>query len=295
MRNAGAALYRVKRGKTSRADDAATDLRTGLRSPERLEFKGEIRRAIRQEEFVLFYQPEVRLREGERIFGFEALLRWRHPRRGLLLPAEFIPVAEQTAGLIVPLGKWVLEKACRQVKEWQERYPGEPPLSVCVNLSAGQVRYPGLLRDVGSALAESGLAQGSLILEMTETTLLEDAQTTVAVLEELRALGARLAIDDFGKGYSSLSYLKRLPMDLLKIDRSFVAGFGQDPRDTTIAQSIVSLAHALGLQVIGEGVENAEQLERLRSMGCDLAQGYHIARPLPAEEVDSLLADRLTS
>jgi EAL domain-containing protein (putative c-di-GMP-specific phosphodiesterase class I) len=164
-----------------------------------------------------------------------------------------------------------------------------------VNLSAGQVRYPGLLRDVGSALSESGLAPGSLILEMTETTLLEDAQTTVTVLEQLRALGARLAIDDFGKGYSSLSYLKRLPMDLLKIDRSFVAGFGQDPRDTTIAESIVSLAHALGLQVIGEGVENAEQLERLRSMGCDLAQGYHIARPLPAEEVESLLADRPTS
>lgn len=295
MRNAGAALYRAKRGKTSRADDVATDLRTGLRSPERLEFKGEIRRAIRQEEFVLFYQPKVRLRGGEGIVGFEALLRWRHPRRGLLLPAEFISVAEQTTGLIVPLGKWVLEKACHQVKEWQERYPGEPPLSVCVNLSAGQVRYPGLLRDVGSALSESGLAPGSLILEMTETTLLEDAQTTVTVLEQLRALGARLAIDDFGKGYSSLSYLKRLPMDLLKIDRSFVASFGKDPRDTTIAESIVSLAHALGLQVIGEGVENAEQLERLRSMGCDLAQGYHIARPMPAEEVDSLLADRPTS
>ena len=187
----------------------------------------------------------------------------------------------------------MLGEACRQAREWQERYPGEPPLSVCVNLSAEQIRYSGLIQDVGSALSESGLGPGNLVLEITESTLMQDTEANEILIEELKALGVKLAIDDFGREYSSLSYLKRLPVDVLKIDRSFVENLGKDPRDTTIVEAMISLSHSLGLEAVGEGVENAEQLEHLRKMGCDFVQGHHLAGPLPGEEVDSLLAGRL--
>lgn len=296
LRKADAALYRAKRGKAPyKVYDPTADLRTGLRSPERLELKGELRRAIRREEFVVFFQPLVRLGGSNTIAGVEALPRWAHPQRGLLLPGEFMPLVEETTGLIVPLGRWVLGEACRQAKEWHERYPSEPPLSVSVNLSAEQIRYPGLTEDVGSALSESGLGAGDLVLEITESTLIQDTEVTEVVLGDLEALGVRLAIDDFGKGYSSLSYLKMLPVDVLKIDRSFAEGLGKDPRDTTIVEAMISLAHSLGLEAVGEGVETAEQLEHLRKMGCELAQGFHLARPLPREEVEFLLADRFIS
>jgi EAL domain-containing protein (putative c-di-GMP-specific phosphodiesterase class I) len=208
-----------------------------------------------------------------------------------MLPGDFIPVAEET-GLIIPIGGWVMREACRQAKEWQERYPSEVPLSMCVNLSAGQVRHPGLLQDVSSALRESGLEAGSLILEITEGALLKDTEVIETIFRELKALGVRLAIDDFGREYSSLSYLKRLPVDGLKIDGSFVQDLGEDPITTTIVEAVISLAHSLGLEVTGEGVESSEQLEHLRRIGCDLVQGYHLARPLPSEEVEPLLADQ---
>jgi EAL domain-containing protein (putative c-di-GMP-specific phosphodiesterase class I) len=189
----------------------------------------------------------------------------------------------------------MMKQACRQAKEWQERYPGEPPLSVCVNVSAGQVRHPGLLEDVRSALGESGLGARSLILEITEGTLLRGEEVSETVFKELKALGVRLTIDDFGKEYSSLSYLHRLPVDALKIDRSFLESFTENPSNTIIVEAVVSLAHSLGLEVTGEGVESAEQLEFLRRMGCDFAQGYHLARPLPKEQVERLLVNRPTS
>jgi EAL domain-containing protein (putative c-di-GMP-specific phosphodiesterase class I) len=264
-----------------------------LRSQGGLELKGRLRRAIEREEFVLFYQPMVCLGEEGGIARTEALLRWEHPQRGLLLPDEFMPLVEETTGLIVPLGRWVLREACRQAREWQERYPGDPPLSEGVNLSAEQVRYPGLIQDVGSALSESGLAPGNLVLEITESTLMQDTEANEFLVGELKAMGVRLAIDDFGREYSSLSYLKRLSVDILKIDRSFVMDLGKDPRDTTIVEAMISLSHSLGLEAVAEGVENAGQLERLREMGCDLVQGNHLARPLPEEEVGPLLADRL--
>ena len=275
-----------------RAMGTRRTIRTGLRSPEQLELKGELRRAIRREEFVLFYQPKVRLGEVETIAGVEALLRWEHPQRGLLLPEEFIPLVEETTGLIVPLGRWVLGEACRQAKEWQERYPSEPPLAACVNISAEQVRHPGLVRDVTSALRESGLDPHTLLLEITESALMQDTEANEVVLGQLKALGVRLAIDDFGREYSSLSYLKQLPVDALKIDQSFVAGLGKDPKDKAIVEAMISMAHSLDLEVTGEGVETTEQLEHLRSMGCDVVQGHHVARPLPSEEVDMLLAER---
>ncbi len=294
LRRADAALYRAKRRKTPyRVYGPTADPRPRLRSQRGLELKGRLRRAIERREFVLFYQPMVRLGEVDTIAQTEALLRWEHPERGLLLPDEFMPLVEETMGLIVPLGRWVLREACRQAREWQERYPGEPSLSVCVNLSTEQIRYPGLIQDVGSALSESGLGPGNLVLEITESTLMQDTEANEILVGELKALGVRLAIDDFGREYSSLSYLKRLPVDVLKIDRSFVENLGKDPRDATIVEAMISLSHSLGLEAVGEGVENAEQLEHLRRMGCDLVQGHHLAWPLPGVEVAPLLADRL--
>jgi EAL domain-containing protein (putative c-di-GMP-specific phosphodiesterase class I) len=203
LRRADAALYRAKRRKTPyRVYGPPADLRPRLRSQSGLELKGKLRRAIERREFVLFYQPMVRLGEVDTIAQTEALLRWEHPERGLLLPDEFMPLVEETMGLIVPLGRWVIREACRQAREWQERYPGEPSLSVCVNLSAEQIRYPGLIQDVGSALSESGLGPGDLVLEITESTLMQDTEANEILVGELKALGVRLAIDDFGREYS---------------------------------------------------------------------------------------------
>jgi EAL domain-containing protein (putative c-di-GMP-specific phosphodiesterase class I) len=184
-----------------------------------------------------------------------------------------------------------MKEACYQAKEWQERYPNDLPLGVCVNLSAAQVRHPGLLQDVRQALRESGLGPGSLTLEITEGALLKDTELLKIIFEELKALGVRLAIDDFGKEYSSLSYLKRLPVDVLKINGSFVESLGEDSTDTTIVETVISLAHSLDLEVTGEGVERAEQLEHLERMECDFVQGYYLVRPQPSEEVETLLGD----
>ena len=206
----------------------------------------------------------------------------------MLVPDEFVPLAEEM-GLLVPIGRWVLKETCRQVKEWQARYPTAPPLVACVNVSASQVR-PHLLRDVNAALRESGIEARSLTLEITESALVKDMETSLVLLRELRGSGVRFAIDDFGSEYPSLSYLRRLPVDFVKIDSSFVRDLGEDPREAIIVEAMISLAHSLGLEVIAEGVETAEQLEYLRSMGCDLAQGHHLFKPLPGGEVASLLA-----
>jgi EAL domain-containing protein (putative c-di-GMP-specific phosphodiesterase class I) len=262
------------------------------RALSRLELENDLRHALEKEELVVHYQPTFRLDQHNRIEAVEALVRWEHPQRGFLLPGEFIPTAEDT-GLILPLGRWVVKEACRQAKEWQKRYPSEPPLSVCVNLCAAQVRRLDLLEDVRSALRESSLEADRLILEVTEETLLKDAKVIETVFRELKALGVKLATDDFGKEYSSLSYLNRLPVDSLKIDRLFLESFGENPSNVLIVEAVISLTHSLGLEVTGEGVESAEQLELLRGMGCDFAQGYHLARPLPSEEMESLLADQL--
>jgi diguanylate cyclase (GGDEF)-like protein/PAS domain S-box-containing protein len=288
LRDAGVAMYRAKE---EAADYRMFDPVMYERVLARLEQEHDLRHALEKEEFTLYYQPKFRLGPQDRIEGVEALLRWEHPQRGIMLPGEFIPVAEQT-GLIIPIGGWVMKEACRQAKEWQERYQSEPPLVTCVNLSAGQVRHPGLLQDVRAALEESGLEAGNLILEITEGALLKDTELIETILKELKALGVGLAIDDFGREYSSLSYLKRLPVDTLKLDGSFVASLGEDPTNTTIVEAVVSLAHSLGLEVTGERVETAEQLEHLRRIGCDLVQGYHLAKALPSEEVELLLAER---
>ena len=291
LRDADIAMYRAKE---DAADYRVFDPGMHQEALNRIDLENDLRLALEKEEFTLHYQPKFRLGQQDGIEGVEALVRWEHPKNGFMLPGEFIPLAEET-GLIIPLGIWVVQEACRQVKEWQEHYPNEPPLAVCVNLSARQVRHPGLRNDVRSALRESGLEPNSLILEITEGTLLKDTQLIRTIFRDLKALGVRLTIDDFGKEYSSLSYLTRLPVDALKIDRSFLERFGEDPRNKTVVEAVVTLAHSLGLEVTGEGVERAEQLELLRGMGCDFAQGYYLARPVPSEEVKQLLVNSTTS
>ncbi len=284
LRDADTAMYRAKDGHASyRVFDPAMRQRV----LNRLGLENDLRQAMEREEFRLFYQPKVRLQEGT-IAGVEALLRWEHPSRGLLLPEEFVSVAEET-GLIVALGRWVLEEACRQVKEWQDLHPMAPALVACVNVSVGQLRYPGLLDEVCSALGEGGIEARSLVLEITESALVNDMPTSMTTLKKLRDMGIGFALDDFGSEYSSLSYLMQLPVDFVKIDRSFVGGLGKDPKAAVIVAAIVSLAHSLGLEAVGEGVESAEQLEHLRSIGCDVVQGYHLARPMPPGELRRLL------
>jgi diguanylate cyclase (GGDEF)-like protein len=285
LRDADTAMYQAKE---DAADFRMFDPGMYERVLERMELENDLRRALEKEEFSVHYQPKSRLGQQERAEEVEALVRWKHPRRGFMLPDEFIPIAEET-GLIISIGGWVMKEACYQAKEWQERYPNDPPLGVCVNLSTAQVRHPGLLQDVRQALRESGLEPASLTLEITEGALLKDTELLGTIFGELKALGVRLAIDDFGKEYSSLSYLKRLPVDVLKINGSFVESLGEDSTNTTIVETVISLAHSLDLEVTGEGVERAEQLEHLKRMECDFVQGYYLARPRPGEGIEPLL------
>jgi EAL domain-containing protein (putative c-di-GMP-specific phosphodiesterase class I) len=228
----------------------------------------------------------VSLRTGQ-IEGFEALLRWPHPQRGLVAPGEFVPVAEET-GLIVPICGWMLGECCAQARGWHDRGAGRP-VSVSVNLAAGNLTQPGLIGQVEAALRESGLAGRHLTLEITETVLMADLAAVAAVLLELKRLDVELHIDDFGTGYSSLSYLHRLPADALKVDRSFVSVLGGPEGDPVIVRTIVDLAHNLGRRVVAEGVETAAQLAQLRALGCEYGQGYFFSRPLPAEQAEELM------
>jgi EAL domain-containing protein (putative c-di-GMP-specific phosphodiesterase class I) len=238
---------------------------------------------------VVHYQPIVNLQTGG-LRGLEALVRWEHPQRGLLDPDEFVPVAEES-GLVVPMGELVLEEACRQAAEWQRAFPRTPPLAMYVNLSGRQLRRHDLPEVIEQALEKSGLSASSLGLDITETVYISALDTNTAALDRLKALGIRVSLDDFGSGYSSLSYLKRLPADILKIDKSFTKGLGVEAEDTAIVQTVVDLAHILGMEVVAEGVEIAEQETLLGMMGCDFAQGYLFSKPLPPEAVSEFLAD----
>jgi EAL domain-containing protein (putative c-di-GMP-specific phosphodiesterase class I) len=230
----------------------------------------------------------VSLRTGETV-GFEALARWEHPERGLLAPSEFIPLAEQT-GLIVPLGRWVLAEACRQWRVFREQIPLGAPPWMYVNLSARQFRHPELVEEVSAILSESGMDPGDLALEITESVIMEKRSTAVDILRALKDLGVRLAMDDFGTGYSSITNLKSFPVDVLKIDRSIVRGVDTEPENRAVVSATIGLAHALGLDVVAEGVETTGQLYELRSMGCDVAQGYYWQRPSSSEKITEVLA-----
>jgi diguanylate cyclase (GGDEF)-like protein/PAS domain S-box-containing protein len=302
LRDADLAMYRSKRSGKARV--AVFEEAMNAEALERLEMEQDLRGAIERGELRVHYQPQMLLRSNlqeslraagsraivspgtsprePRLAGVEALVRWEHPGRGLLLPGEFVPVAEET-GLIVPMGEMVLEEACRQAKDWQGRFSADPPLAVYVNLSARQFRESGLAGTVSHILKETGLDAACLHLEITETAAMSDAPATVSALEELKALGVRMVIDDFGTGYSSLSYLGRFPVDYVKIDRSFIADLEKDPGAVTLVTGMIDLAHALGIRVIAEGVERSTQLERLEAMGCDLAQGYYFSHALSDE------------
>jgi len=256
---------------------------------ERLKMENELQHAIEDEEFVVHYQPIIDLRSDEQVWGMEALVRWQHPERGLLDPEEFVPAAEQS-GLVVPMGEQVLEKACKQAREWQERHPRMPPYLVAVNLSAWQLGQPDLAETIEGVLEKTGLEAGCLTLDITETVYIKVLEGHSATLNVLKRLGVRISIDDFGTGYSSLAYLKRIPADALKIDRTFVGGLGEDVEDTAIVQTIVDLAHTFGMEVIAEGVESQEQVELLKEMGCDLVQGHYFAKPLAPEAASEFLS-----
>ena len=259
-------------------------------SPRRLSLTGALRSAIADGEIVVHFQPKAELRTG-RIIAVEALARWQHPELGLIGPSEFVPIAEQT-GLIGPLTSFVLETALRQLSEWSEQ--GED-LSVAVNLSARSFLDAELAAELPLLLERTGVEAERLELEITESMLMLDPARAQVMLERLSAIGLRLSLDDFGTGYSSLANLKRLPVDVIKIDKSFVIDMPHDASDAAIVRSTIELGHNLGLVVVAEGVESHDAWRRLEELGCDLAQGYHVSRPLPAEAMTRLLAERRAS
>jgi diguanylate cyclase (GGDEF)-like protein len=288
LRDADAAMYRAKEKGRARCEFFDATMRT--EALDHLETQSALHRALERDELRVFYQPVVDLSSGA-VTGVEALVRWAHPHQGLVSPGSFIPVAEET-GLIVPIGAWVLDQATAQAARWRERSWGRS-LTVNVNLSARQLRQPDLVPALMASLLASGMDPTLLCLELTETTFMEDARSHREVLADIQGLGVELAIDDFGTGYSSLTYLKRLPVSVLKIDQAFVRGLGRDASDTAIVKSVIDLAHALGLVVVAEGVEDADQVAHLRKLGCDQAQGYFFARPQSAEDLEAQL-DHLT-
>ncbi|CAN5902286.1 hypothetical protein BH23ACT11_BH23ACT11_24430 [soil metagenome] len=286
LRNADMAMYRAKGSGRGRFEVFESSMTAGLQA--RLTLENDLRRAIERDEFVLYYQPQLEFENGQ-IRGMEALLRWERPAQGLVSPAEFIPLAEET-GMIVPIGSWVLREACRQALEWRGTFGDDLPLVTSVNLSTRQIRWGDIAEEVTQVLHEIGLDPSCLELEITESVVIEDTTNAIETLDRLKELGLRLAIDDFGTGYSSLSYLRRLPVDTLKMDRSFVGKLDARTEEAAIVQAVITLANTMHLEVVGEGVENAGQMRRLRDMGCELGQGYYFSRPLPANEATELLA-----
>jgi diguanylate cyclase (GGDEF)-like protein/PAS domain S-box-containing protein len=285
VRNADVAMYRAKAGGRARSvvfDQGLDSVAVG-----RLELETELRRALDQGELEVHYQPILALASGD-IDEFEALVRWRHPHHGLIAPDRFIPLAEDT-GLIIPMGMLVLETACRQLRAWQTRF-GDDELCMAVNLSGRQFQHPTLVADIARVLRQCRLAPGSLMLEITESIAMRDAAATASILNDLKRLGVRLAIDDFGTGYSSLSYLHSFPIDVLKIDRSFVSRLGGEHSDLAIVEAIIALARGLDMEVTAEGIETPEQLALLRALKCHRGQGYYFARPLAAEAAGEMLS-----
>jgi diguanylate cyclase (GGDEF)-like protein len=288
LRDADVAMFSAKelgRGRVEVFDESMRE-----RTVRRLELETSLRHALVHGEFRVHYQPLVHFERSE-VIGFEALVRWEHPERGLTPPDEFLPIAEDT-GLIVPIGAWVLREACAQAARWANESTHGRPLTVAVNLSARQLADPDIVAVVESAVADAGLDPALLVLEVTETVLMENQASAVAVLQALAEMGVHIGIDDFGTGQSSLGYLKLLPVHVLKIDQSFIDGLGKDPEDSAIVEAVVTLAHALGLTVTAEGIETSRQLQALRELGCDLGQGYYFARPQPGEIVRALVHHR---
>ncbi len=288
MRNADLAMYDAKRAGGARCRLYAEEMHEVALT--RLELGGELRRAVEQGEFELYFQPIVGL-ESTAIVGAEALLRWRHPERGLLAPGQFLPLAEES-GLIVPLGRWVIEESTRALRRWQDAFP-ELPFHLSANLSMRQLYEPEIIEHIRAALDDAGVSPSRFVIEITESFLADESEAPRLRLQRLRALGVRLAVDDFGTGYSALSYLQRFPIDILKIDRSFVEHARAASPSLSLVRSIVRLGQSLHLDIVAEGIEEAEQAEQLRQMGVGAGQGYYFAKPLPADRFGELLASGL--
>jgi predicted signal transduction protein with EAL and GGDEF domain len=293
LRDADLAMYRAKSAGKNRAAYFEPAMHTAAR--QRLELEAELRRAVNGDasagHLVLLYQPVVELDTGA-VHSLEALVRWAHPTRGFVPPKDFIPIAEES-GLVLPLERWVLHEACKQVRAWHDRWSARSAdraaPSLTVNISGRHFASPDLVVDVASALRASGLRAERLVLELTESMFVHNSRVTLARMHELKALGVGLAIDDFGTGYSSLAYLERFPIDVLKIDKSFVDGIGSPVTDASsespLAAAVLGIGRALGMLVVAEGIEREAQVARLRELGCELGQGYHFGRPLPADQV----------
>jgi predicted signal transduction protein with EAL and GGDEF domain len=286
VRNADLAMYSAKADGKGQSAFFQQSMHSAARK--RLQLTGDLRRALAENQLSVNYQPLVRLEDG-RMLGVEALLRWAHPELGLVPPAEFIPLAEES-GLIVTIGTYVLNEACQQLKRWQSEHPEEHPEYVSVNLSVRQFQREGhVVEEVRKALAGAGLDGSHLMLEITESVLMEDRQPIIRDLDAIRELGVRIAIDDFGTGYSALSYLREFPIDTVKMDRSFVQNLGKDAADSALVRSVVELGGALDMQIIAEGIELQGQLDSVTGLHCDIGQGYFFAPPLDAAAMRDLL------
>jgi len=288
LRDADTAMYRAKA--QGKACYEVFDKGMHTHAVYVLQMENDLRRAIDREELRVYYQPIVSLDSGQ-LAGFEALIRWQHPARGFINPADFIPLAEDT-GLIVPLGLWILRKACQQLSQWQWQSPGNRSLFMSVNLSGKQVAQPGLVNQISDILEETHVEARHLKLEITESAVMDNAEMAVQLLNRLKALGVQLSIDDFGTGYSSLGYLHRFPVNTLKIDRSFVGRIGEAAENIEIVRTIVSLADNMGMEVVAEGVETLSQLAQLRKLNCQYGQGYLFSRPVDADSVSAWISRR---
>jgi EAL domain-containing protein (putative c-di-GMP-specific phosphodiesterase class I) len=285
LRNAGTAMYQAK----GQPDGGYAVFEPSMHrtAMTRLEDMARLRTALERDEFFLEYQPIVDLATG-RMKGVEALVRWRHPERGTVPPGSFIPLAEES-GLIVPLGAWIIWEACRQAGEWQRRWPGR--LSMSINLSAVQLAHPDLLEHVARGLDDSGIEPGLVVLEITETAVMTDPDRALKQLAELKSLGVRLAIDDFGTGYSSLNYVSRFPVDILKLDRSFITGMQLGTASAAMVETFIRLGRLLNLETIAEGVETLAEAEALWALRCQSVQGFYFARPVDAATIEAFLAE----
>jgi EAL domain-containing protein (putative c-di-GMP-specific phosphodiesterase class I) len=288
LRNADVAMYMAKekgKGRYQMFEPAMHD--TALK---RLELKADLQRALEHHEFILHYQPVIELESGS-ISGVEALVRWMHPVRGMVPPLDFIPLAEET-GLIAPIGRWVMHEACRAAKELQQEFPTDPPLHMAVNLSARQLARAEIVDEVREILNDTHLDPSTLIIEITESVMMQDMELSIARLTELKSLGVQLAIDDFGTGYSSLNYVRRFPVDILKVDKSFIDEVNADGEASALTAAVIELAGILNLKPVAEGIERADQLQRLLELHCDLGQGYFFAKPMVGSDLQALLAER---
>ena len=287
LRNADVAMYMAKDNGKGRYQVFEPAMHhSALR---RLELKADLQRAVEKREFILQYQPIIAL-ETSRISGVEALIRWQHPVRGLVPPLEFIPLAEET-GLIVPIGAWVLEEACTRARELHERFPSPEPPYMAVNLSARQLQREEIVDEVRDVLVRTGLDPSSLVLEITESVMMADMDLSIDRLRQLKQLGVRLAVDDFGTGYSSLNYIRQFPVDILKVDKSFVDGVNEGGEASALTAAVIELAGILKLKPVAEGIERANQLERLVQLHCEFGQGFLFAKPLDLEDLNRLVEE----